>query len=89
MNVSYDPGLGVTYVRLVGTAEIARTVSIGDLVMVDVDEHDQPIGVEFLVPPGRISAATIERVVERFPSLKALTETEKWLLTRTSFALPV
>ena len=43
-----------TYVELSDEKQ-ARTVEISDLVMVDVDVEGRPIGVEFAVPPAKIS----------------------------------
>lgn len=82
VNVSYDPALGVTYVQIQEPdAAVARTVELNDLVMVDLNREGQPLGVEFLVPPSGVGRH-LEAVIEAFPSLKALGETEKWLLTQ-------
>lgn len=80
MYVSYDLNAGATYVELMD-GEVAQTVEISDLVMVDVNVHGEPLGVEFVVPPSQITPEMIERVVFRFPTLDVLHKTEMWLLT--------
>lgn len=81
MLVSYDAEMGATYLELVD-APVARTVTVSDLVMVDVDAAGVPVGVEFAVAPGKITLAMVERVVERFPGLSAvLSDVDSWLLT--------
>lgn len=47
--------------------EIARTVHVDELVLVDVDGDGVPVGVEFVAPP---SAADCEAVFVRFPELR-------------------
>ncbi len=81
MIVSYDPLVGATYVELLVERAVARTVSVSDLVMVDLDANGEPVGVEFAVFPGQITAQMLDRVAERFPTLKELRYSEHWLLT--------
>jgi len=80
MLVTYDVEAGATYLEL-GDAEVARTVSVSDLVMVDLDAREEAIGVEFAVIPSKITADMLYRLAERFPDLKALRNTDTWLLT--------
>ena len=80
MLVTYDAEAGATYLEL-ADAEVARTVSVSDLVMVDIDAHEEAIGVEFAVPPSKITADMLGRLAERFPQLKGLQDTDTWLLT--------
>jgi uncharacterized protein YuzE len=80
MLVTYDAEAGATYLEL-ADAEVARTVSVSDLVMVDLDARDEAIGVEFAVPPSKITADMLYRLAERFPHLKGLRDTDSWLLT--------
>lgn len=82
MNVSYDPDLGATYVDW-APGTVARTVSVSDLVMVDVDSDGSPIGVEFAVAPNRITDVMVWRLTEAFPTLKELGHREHWLYTTT------
>ncbi len=80
MNVSYDTEAEATYVRVVpADVKIARTVHLSDLVMVDVDEHRDPVGVEFVVLPHEITDAMLDRVSDAFPTLKSLHHKDTWL----------
>jgi uncharacterized protein YuzE len=79
MYVSYDPAVQATYVKLT-EADVVETVEVSDLVMVDVDAHHEPVGVEFLALPNRVSHEMLAQVADAFPGLKVLMETESWLL---------
>jgi uncharacterized protein YuzE len=57
------------------------TVSVSDLVMVDLSESGEPVGVEFAVPPSHITGEMLDRLVNAFPALKSLRDTDTWLLT--------
>ena len=81
MMVQYDTEAGATYVQLTDAA-VAGTVSVSDLVMVDVDEAGQPVGVDFAVLPSRISDSMLAAVADRFPSLEELAVHTEWLLAR-------
>lgn len=81
MIVSYDVEAGATYLEL-SEEPVARTVTVSDLVAVDVDEAGTPVGVEFAVAPNKITDRMVERVAERFHSLKGLLHLEDWLLVR-------
>jgi uncharacterized protein YuzE len=81
MYVSYDPDARATYVKWETSGKIARTVEIGDSMMVDVDEHDRPLGVEFLMLPNQITAKMLERLADEYPDLKKLRDTDRWMLT--------
>ena len=48
---------------------VDRTVSVSDLIMVDVDAAGEPIGVEFVVPQGDITDTMVSRLAARFPQL--------------------
>ena len=76
--VSYDPQARATYLKLT-EASVARTVSFGDLVMVDVDAEDHPVGVEFLTLPERVPGLLTGAIFDRFPELEPLAKTESWL----------
>jgi uncharacterized protein YuzE len=81
MIVSYDVEAGATYLEL-SDVPVARTVSVSDLVAVDVDETGSPVGVEFAVAPNKITDRMVERVADRFHTLKNLLHIEDWLLVR-------
>jgi len=70
MIVEYDREVGATYIGLLPKRAVARTVSVSDLVMVDLDADGEPIGVEFAVGPERVTAQMLDRAVERFPTLR-------------------
>ena len=55
---------------------------MSDLVMVDVDEAGQPVGIDFAVLPSRISDSMLAAAADRFPSLGELAEHKEWLLAR-------
>jgi uncharacterized protein YuzE len=69
--LTYDAGVGATYLKL-ADAVVARTVSVSDLVMIDLDARDEAIGVEFAVAPSKITVVMLARLAERFPHLKSL-----------------
>lgn len=79
MHVSYDPAVRATYIKL-SESDVIETVEVSDLLMVDVDVHREPVGVEFLTLPNQITYDMLARVTDAFPSLKLLMETETWLL---------
>ncbi len=81
MIVSYDPEVGATYVELLVEHAVARTVSVSDLVMVDLDAHGEPVGVEFAVGPKQITVEMLDRLADRFPTLKDFRYSQQWLLT--------
>jgi uncharacterized protein YuzE len=83
MYVSYDPAARATYVKW-EMGPVASTVAIGDLVNVDVDADGSPLGVEFLVLPNNVSQDMIDRVIGRFPQLKALGDLDRWVLPALS-----
>lgn len=47
MNFKLDKDINALYIRLAPGA-VARTVEIGNQVYVDVDQDDEPLGVEFI-----------------------------------------
>jgi hypothetical protein len=51
---------------------VAGTRHFGDLVSVDVDEHERPLGVEVLLPPSLVTYEVLKSAIERFPELKTL-----------------
>jgi uncharacterized protein YuzE len=71
-----------TYVYLTDVQPpVARTVSLSGLVMVDLDVDGQPVGVEFAVPPAKITDGMLHRVADRFPDqFKDLAANRSWLL---------
>lgn len=79
LHVSYDPAAGATYVS-VEDGKVVRTVALGDLVNVDLDDSGTVTGIEFLALPTGITQAMVDRVVERFPELSGLERLERWAL---------
>lgn len=79
MMVHYDTEAGATYVELTG-APVARTVNVGDLVAVDVDESGGPVGIDFAVLPSKITDSMLFAVADHFPPLKELALHREWLL---------
>ena len=55
MIVEQDVDARATYISLT-EGEVARTVSIGDLIMVDLDKDGDVVGVELLVTTHEISS---------------------------------
>lgn len=78
MNVSYSLAAGATYIQWTSNP-VAHTVSVSDLVMVDLDADGQPVGVDFAVSPQKITDRMLTRVAERFPSLKGLLDRQTWM----------
>ena len=79
VQVSYSLGAsGATYVRL-QERPVARTVSVSDLILVDLDDEGQPIGVDFAVEPQKVTDGMLERLADRFPPLKGLLERGSWM----------
>jgi uncharacterized protein YuzE len=79
MLVQYDTEAEATYVELVDGAAVARTVEVSDLVMVDVDADGRPVGVEFVVPPRRITDDMLHALADRFHELKDMAIHREWL----------
>lgn len=80
MVVTYDAEAGATYIQ-VAEGAVARTVSVSDLVMVDVDAREEPVGVEFVVPLAHVTAGMLEAVEDRYPQLARLRQCEELMLT--------
>jgi uncharacterized protein YuzE len=76
--VFYDPNIGGAYGEL-SACPVKTTISLSDLELVDVNEHGEPVGVEFAVSPGAVTNTMIDSVVERFPDLEALGGRADWL----------
>lgn len=81
MIVSYTDA--ATYVQLADdTVKVRRTVSVSDLVMVDLDQDGEIVGVDFAVPPVAITDAMLGRLADAFPRpFKQLAHDRSWLLT--------
>jgi uncharacterized protein YuzE len=68
--VRYDAEGDATYVQLEPEAGVARTVEVLDgHLLVDVDDDDRPIGIEFLCGPAEVDELAFTAVAERFPEL--------------------
>jgi uncharacterized protein YuzE len=74
MLLEQDTETGATYFVLDVEADVARTVHLDDLVMVDVDHAGRPVGVELAMDCTRESPATVgnawTQLVNAFPALK-------------------
>ena len=71
MVLEQDLVSGATYVRLMD-AEVARTVSVDDLISVDVDARGDVVGIEFAFPIKDATAQNWQAVFTRFPDLKTV-----------------
>jgi uncharacterized protein YuzE len=80
--VTYDVDAGATYVEF-SEATVARTISVSDLVMVDLSADHHVVGVDFAVAPRKITRPMIDALVKRFPELDYLSDTDTWLLAPT------
>jgi len=78
MFLTVDTEARATYVA-VSSAPVDRTAMVTDSVAVDVDAMGQPIGVEFLMLPERITNDIVGYVIERFPTLEKLRDLDAWL----------
>lgn len=75
MDTDHDPISGATY-RTLTTEPVARTIHVSDVIMVDVDEHGRPVGVEYGVDPSVLTLGDVTSLLEAFPNLRdALPET--------------
>ena len=79
MYVSYDPDLGVTYVK-VRSGHVKRTRSLTDLVMVDLDDEGRALGVEMLYPIVSIPEVALKELAAEYSDLEPLLTTD-WRLT--------
>lgn len=73
MVVDYDTDAGATYVELPGYDESKAdhvVEVIRDLLTVDVDASDRPIGVELLRAPAEVDDTMLHALAERFPALR-------------------
>jgi uncharacterized protein YuzE len=66
MVVERDPETGAVYCAF-GTAPVARTRHLSDLVLVDVDNLGDVIGVEFAGDPRRLTDDDWRAVLEAVP----------------------
>ncbi|HEY5202877.1 MAG TPA: DUF2283 domain-containing protein [Acidothermaceae bacterium] len=75
MDTDHDPISGATY-RTLTSEPVARTIHVSDVIMVDVDEHGRPVGVEYGVDPSVLTVGEVASLLEAFPNLRdALPET--------------
>ena len=69
MLIEYDTEHQTAY-YLLEEGEIACTVEISDVVMVDVDAQGHPLGVEVATELEKVERETWQRLFDRSPSLK-------------------
>jgi uncharacterized protein YuzE len=80
MMISVDTDACATYITLTD-APIARTEDVTDLVMVDLDAQDHPVGVEFLLMPTDITDELVGLLEHRYPDLHVLAkDPSQWRL---------
>lgn len=81
MIVSYDPEAGATYVSYKDDVRVARTETISDLVMVDLDRDHDVVGVEFVVPLHSITQQMLRQLADYRPEpFKRLFSDQTWML---------
>jgi hypothetical protein len=66
-----DMNTGATYVLLVETP-VARTLHVSDVVMVDVNEYDKPVGIEFAVPAASVDQHDWQALADVVPEVKEI-----------------
>lgn len=69
--VEQDLETGAFYLAL-SDRQVAQTVHVDDLVMVDLDDMGQPVGVEFGAPPTETELALLQSTYPDFKALPAL-----------------
>jgi hypothetical protein len=79
-----DSRTGASYIVLVDRGIVARTINASDLVMVDVDSDDRPVGVELAMDYRKITEDTWRTVVNAWPSLKEVFPDARTLIDFTS-----
>lgn len=67
-----DAKSGVSYIGFDNDAPVARTVSLSDLVVVDLDDRDHCVGIELAMRYDRTTEKTWQTVVDYCPELKAV-----------------
>ena len=67
--IEQDLATGTSYWTL-SDAPVDHSRRISDLVTIDLDAHDQPVGIEFAMRRERITYDVWASVFERFPHLK-------------------
>ena len=74
MRAEFDPEVRAWYLTL-ADAPVSRTVHISDEVLVDLDEGDRVVGVEFLLAPTDLEPVVLDGLLNQFPDIrKALAE---------------
>jgi uncharacterized protein YuzE len=66
-----DMKTGAIYV-LLSEASVARTLHVSDVIMVDVDEDDTPVGIEFAVPVASVDQHDWHALAEVVPEVKEI-----------------
>jgi uncharacterized protein YuzE len=69
MIIEQDVEAGAVYFALTD-APVARTVHVSDLIMVDVDENNHPVGVEFAMVPQQATWDQLGPLFNAYPELK-------------------
>ncbi len=66
--IQYDTEADAAYFEL-ADGDVAETVEISDLVMVEVDASGRVLGVEVAMHPSRVAQDVWQRLFERFPAV--------------------
>jgi uncharacterized protein YuzE len=64
-----DMRTGAVYVT-VSEGAVARTVDVSDVIMVDVDDDDTPLGIDFAVPIDAVDERDWHALAELLPEVK-------------------
>jgi uncharacterized protein YuzE len=66
-----DMKTGAVYV-LLSEGAVARTVDVSDVIMVDIDDDDVPLGIEFAVPVGAVGHDDWYALAKVVPEVKEI-----------------
>ena len=69
MIVEFDTEAQATYFRVSDEERAAETVDLSDELLVDVDEHGRPIGVDVLRAPAGVDEGLLALLASRFPEV--------------------
>ena len=61
-----DDHSGASYLRI-SQAPVVRTVHVGDMILVDVDESGEPVGIEFAMGASHLTPDEAAALIQAFP----------------------
>ncbi len=67
--LEHDAHSGASYLRILD-APVARSIHVTDLVMVDVEDSGQPVGVEFTMGTHAATPEDMRELFRAFPALE-------------------